>query len=502
MNVYVGSDPGGDDVTIEQKYAESLVSAPGSSQAQMLATDAYKNAMAQAGYPLRNEVFQLVLRKGGPFYIPFDFAEVVRYLRPNMTRTEGHDNFLRQHGFDLTDAMFTALKDGALKVTAAPKGSWIFAGEPVLTVEGPSYLVSWLEPLILMFHFPIQLATALKNGKTGALETTCDAERDIILYVETEVGVSFAEKVIKDTSYLRQAERNILAAIEAVGGDVDRIFEVGFRAATCTEQHLRVLSTCRALGVMKTSNMLGAFIFGMTPVGTTGHEHPQREGDDLTALRNMRDRRSGRPTSLPDAYDTLRLGIPATIAFWKESGRKDNAVRFDSGDQKQQVQLFRGFELMDPGFEPPTYLFEDGYTAEKIVEMEAYCDSLGIPPDRCIYGLGGFFVSAPSTIGFQRDDVSAAYKLCFSLRPTMKFSGSVGKRSIPGRPVIMRSTGDAAATSIVAQAGEHIHGYAVLSGEAAMADTRKPVGGLCFSEKTLALVEGLTAELDQKTRLP
>ena len=47
-----------------------------------LATDAYKFSMAQAGFPLRRETFYFSFRRGGPQYVPFDFAEMIGALAP------------------------------------------------------------------------------------------------------------------------------------------------------------------------------------------------------------------------------------------------------------------------------------------------------------------------------------------------------------------------------------------------------------------------------------
>src|SRR5690606_8699261 len=71
----------------------------------VLATDAYKFSMAQAGFPLRRETFYLSFRFGGFQYVPFDLAAIVRAhvadLRP------GPDDlaFARAHGYGLSDAM-------------------------------------------------------------------------------------------------------------------------------------------------------------------------------------------------------------------------------------------------------------------------------------------------------------------------------------------------------------------------------------------------------------
>ena len=45
-------------------------------------TDAYKLAMAQAGFPLRTETFYFSFRKPGWYRIPFDLESAIRALVP------------------------------------------------------------------------------------------------------------------------------------------------------------------------------------------------------------------------------------------------------------------------------------------------------------------------------------------------------------------------------------------------------------------------------------
>ena len=66
-------------MVLETCYAELL---RGGTDKSPLATDGYKFPMAQAGFPLRHEMFYLSYRKGGPLYIPLDFAKVVQDLIP------------------------------------------------------------------------------------------------------------------------------------------------------------------------------------------------------------------------------------------------------------------------------------------------------------------------------------------------------------------------------------------------------------------------------------
>ena len=89
----------------------------------VLATDAYKFSMAQAGFPLRRETFYLSFRFGGLQCVPFDLAERVRRLLTGLVPTPEDRAFARAHGYGLTDAMEAALSQlDALEIQAVPAG--------------------------------------------------------------------------------------------------------------------------------------------------------------------------------------------------------------------------------------------------------------------------------------------------------------------------------------------------------------------------------------------
>ena len=409
----------------------------------VLLTDGYKFSMAQAGYPLRQETFYLTFRKGGPFYIPFDLKSVIEALRPEPP-TVKEAGFLTTHGYGLTPAMEKAL-EGGLEIWCPPRGSWVGAREPIATITGPSFLVSWLEPLMIMLQYPIQIATALKEG-WRKFTVTCEVEAAIVKHISCFIGDSCLDVEVKvcRRDYRKQVKQRVMAIIEAVDREPWRLFEVGLRGATCYEQHKIVLKIARRKNLLKTSNVKGAYDLYMQPVGTTGHEHQQRHGTDLEGFRAIRDTRPEMPSYLFDTYDPMNEGIPAVYQAVNEDPRPFT-VRFDSGDQDEQ---FRKLEAMAwPKGQVPTYIFEDSYTAGKTAANEKMLETYGVPKERRWYGYGGYLVSQPSFTDLTRDKVSAAYKLTQSAGiPVMKFSGSPGKESTPGKPVILRRTEEARRT--------------------------------------------------------
>jgi nicotinic acid phosphoribosyltransferase len=278
------------------------------------------------------------------------------------------------------------------------------------------------------------------------------------------------------SDYRKGVQANIQSVIEALGGDAHRAFEVGMRAATCIQQHMIVLEECRAKGILKTSNVWAAWKLYLIPVGTTGHEHQERWRNDLAGFRAIRDMRAEPPSYLFDTFDPIRSGIPAAFRVIREDPNRPCSIRFDSGDQDAQFKDITT-ACLDPASGWPKYkltpnlIFEDGYTAEKTVTNETLCEQDYWPRERRMYGYGGFFVSAPHPSPYHRDRVSAAFKLSWSVGPCKKFSGTPGKGSLPGRPVILRRSDISISVekdfenvnSLIAQEGEQVCGFEPLT---------------------------------------
>jgi nicotinic acid phosphoribosyltransferase len=410
----------------EMRLAEAML---GQSRASVLMTDAYKFSMAQAGFPLRSETFYLGFRKQGWYYVPFDLSTLVNALCPALP-TQSEQEFLHAHGYGLTDAMERALQ-AKPSVWAAPKGSWVREHEPFLSISAPSFLASWLEPLVIWLHYPIQVATAALAGQRR-FECSCEAEAEISTLTLEAIDLDKECVVECKSEYSRRVRSNAQALVESVKGDVERLFEVGMRSATCMQMHLNALQEVLKSGVKKTSNVHAAFALGLQPVGTTGHEHQQRWGDDINGFRAIRDMRPALPSYLFDTYDALQLGIPAAIQAMRECPERPASVRFDSGDHETQLHAFLAAGTT------PTFIFMDSMSPLAISKLERVCSDLAIPAQRRLYGVGGYFVSNVAPGALTRNRVAAVYKLSMSgERATMKFSVP-SKTSVPGRPVILR----------------------------------------------------------------
>jgi nicotinic acid phosphoribosyltransferase len=473
--------------------------------ASMLMTDGYKLSMAEAGWPLRKETFYCSHRKGGPQVVPFDAAAEVKALLPHVA---GDDlKWIAEQGYEVGGGFRAAIeRHGELTVHALPKGSVFYPREPIFSVTGPSALVSWLEPLVLQWHYRIQVASLAAFEPQllpeALANVTCPRQRELALSVLDLVDTTSPPMRVDPDGYQARVRARVKELVDVVG-DAARLFEVGLRSATCIEQHLLALDACKAEGLLRTSHVYAAQQLGMVPVGTMGHEHVQRYGSDDAAFRAMTERRPNRSSFLLDTFDTMKSGIPTALTLIAERPGQGDSIRYDSGDKVAQYR-FACTRAKELGVRP-VHILEDSFHAELTRQFEALRQECGVPAPEQVYGYGGWLVAQTSGSPLTRDRVAAVYKLSQTgHRPTMKFGDerAAGKRSAPGRPVVFRALpGTRGPVGIIGQAGEGApKGYALLTGsdrpftvaqakEVAPEDQRAEL-----SEQTKVLVETLTRE--------
>ncbi len=443
------------------------------------ATDGYKFSMAEAGAALRAEIFYLSHRKGGRdgwHYMPVD-AEA--YLRSELPTPNDEDyNYLREHSYEVGASFRKAFSNIKMKVTSVPKGSWFYNREPAVVAQGTSAVVSWLEPAAIKLNHRIQVATAIMSGDPRLAEkvasVTCNEEKRIILETFDQLGRKAPDIQVRSQEYYDAVFARAKSLVDIVK-DPDRIFEVGMRAVTCRDQHEIALRAIKDAGILRTSNVLLAQLLGMIPVGTMGHEHVQRIGDDYDAFCWMRDRFPGFLFYLPDTFSTLYSGVPSALRAMSEAPERDAGIRFDSEHGIRGHYTFTVARAMEMGMQPRLAL-ESGWNDKLTVEFEELREQVRWPADRQAYGYGGFLVKTPWP-SFQRDDVSAVWKVCKTgARGVMKFGDEPGsaKESIPGNPVIYRPSpleaGANTPASYILQEGEDWtppHGAKLISGAAA-----------------------------------
>ena len=121
------------------------------------------------------------------------------------------------------------------------------------------------------------------------------------------------------------------------------------RAASCLSQHRIALKAIKEAGILRTSNVFLAKELGMIPVGTMGHEHPERFGSDYNSFATMRDRVPGFVSYLPDTFDSIRSGIPAAIKAIEECQDRPAGIRFDSEERIKNHYLYTLTEFQRRG---------------------------------------------------------------------------------------------------------------------------------------------------------
>lgn len=427
--------------------------------------------MAQSGFPLREETFYLSFRCGGWQYVPFDLVEEVAAMLPTSLPDAGRA-YLAASGYGISGGMEAAYDEARSRVRAVPKGSWVYEREPILSVTAASFIASWLEPTLLRLYFPIQLATALyREGEKidpTMLHATCEAQAEIMRKVIRAIGRDesrLLSMIVVSEGEYRESVRHKADRLIEITTDPSRIFEVGMRAASCEDQHRICLEVLREQGISATSNVAQAQALEMRAVGTMGHEHVQRWGDDLQAFRAMRDMRHGTPSYLLDTFDTIVSGVPAAITAAKER-EHPFCIRYDSGDKYAQYMYAHG-AFGREGL-TPVHIIEDGLDADTTARFEELREFTGVTPERQVYGYGGYLVSRSWRNPLTRDAVAAVYKLSSTCgEPRMKFGNErgLGKVSIPGEPVTWRRLRGDGPLSVIGQHGEEApEDYVVLSG--------------------------------------
>lgn len=461
-------------------------------------TDAYKLSMAEAGAALREETFYYAHRKGGWQLLPIDIEKHVRALLPTPEK-EDYD-YLSEHSYEVGASYRKAFSQAdRLVVNALPKGSWFFDREPICSVTGPSAVASWLEPTILQVHYRIQVATAILDFDSDkhVKYVTCEREKEIVEETLADLGCGpgrIPVPEVRSEEYYEHVLKRAKELVEVVG-DPNRIFEVGMRAVSCSEQHEIALKAIKEAGILRTSNVELAQKLGMIPVGTMGHEHVQRFGDDYEAFIAMRDRFPGFLFYLPDTYSTIQSGVPSALRVIAERPDRDAGIRFDSEKHILGHYMFTVAKAMEMGMQPRLAL-ESGWNKDLTVQFEELRNTVKWPMDRQAYGYGGYLVKPPWKT-FLRDDVAAVWKVCQTGSvATMKFGDepNSGKQSIPGKPVLFRSHAlEQRPLSVILQEGEtwRPNGsevIAVTNGEPRVSRPEHSAG-LMYSPETVRLID-------------
>ncbi|MBP2019305.1 nicotinate phosphoribosyltransferase [Symbiobacterium terraclitae] len=217
---------------------------------------------------------------------------------------------------------------------AVTEGTFVFPGEPIITLVGPIEELTYVEARILNIVNP-QTLVATKAFRV----------------------------------------------VEAAQGDP--VLEMGLRRAQGGDASIYHSRASYIAGVAATSNLEAGRLFGVPARGTHAHALVMLGGDEKEAFRLWAQSqvKLGRaPTFLLDTYDSLRSGLPNAIAVAQEMGIRIGAVRLDSGDLAYLSKKCRQV-LDDAGFKDAKIIASgdlDEYVIRDLKLQKAPIDMWGV----------------------------------------------------------------------------------------------------------------------------
>lgn len=359
----------------------------------MLHTDAYQINMVQTywqeGIHNRKAVFEVFFRN-----LPFEngyavFAgleRVVSYLQ-GLKFTASDLEYLKSTGW-YTDDFLAYLKDWEFKATvrSAREGEVMFAGEPLIQVEGSLADAQLVE-------------TALLN----------------IVNYQTLIATKAAR-------------------IRSVVGE-DGLLEFGTRRAQ--EMDAAIWGTRAAYigGFNATSNVRAGKLFSIPISGTHAHSLVQTYRNDYDAFKAYAETHKD-VVFLVDTYDTLKSGVPSAIKVAKEMGDKINflGVRIDSGDMAYISKRVRE-QLDAAGFTDAKIYASNDLDEKTIMNLKMQHAKIDV------WGVGTKLITA-----YDQPALGAVYKMVSienskgEMVDTIKLSNNAEKVSTPGKKQVWRIT--------------------------------------------------------------
>ena len=269
------------------------------------------------------------------------------------------------------------------RVTAAPEGTPVFPGEPLLTVEGGLAEAQLVETLLLnTINFQTLIAT--------------------------------------------KAARVVHAAGDA------KVVEFGLRRAQGPDGGISAARAAAVGGVLSTSNVLAGKMFDLAVSGTHAHSWVMAFPDELTAFRAYARAFPDSCVLLVDTYDTLRSGLPNAITVARELREEGHAllgVRLDSGDLAYLSRETR--RALDQAGFPKVKIVASNELDEFVIE------SVRAGGGRVdLYGVGTKLTTGAGPGG---GALGGIYKLVqIDSTPRLKVSSDLAKSTIPARKRLLR----------------------------------------------------------------
>ena len=219
-------------------------------------------------------------------------------------------------------------------VRAVPEGTIVFAGEPLLEVDGPVAEAQLAETYLL-------------------------------------------NQMTLQTGLATQASR----CRHAAGGRA--VVDFALRRAPGVDAGMKLARCSRLVGLSGSSNVAGAHRYGVASSGTMGHSFVQAHRDETAAFRAYAQVFREATVLLVDTYDTAQ-GIERAIEVARKMRREGvelRGVRLDSGDLG--AEAFRARRRLDQEGFPTMTIFVSGgldeYSIERLVKVEgAPIDGFGV----------------------------------------------------------------------------------------------------------------------------
>jgi nicotinate phosphoribosyltransferase len=260
-------------------------------------------------------------------------------------------------------------------VDAVAEGSVVFAGEPLLRVDGSRLVCQLVESHLLnQVNFQTLIAT--------------------------------------------KAARMVDAA------DGRGVVDFGYRRAHGSDAGLLAARSAYIGGCAGSATVAAGYLWGIPTLGTMAHSYVMAFTDQVTAFRRFLRDRPEESTLLIDTYDAVG-GARAAVEASRAEGIVPQMVRLDSGSASELSRDVRA--VLDDGGLGSTGIFCSGDLDEyEIARLVAD----GAPID-------GFGVGTRLTTGWDVPALGGVYKLVESAgRPVMKTSP--GKATLPGRHQVFR----------------------------------------------------------------
>ena len=356
-----------------------------------LLTDLYEltmmNGYYQSGRADQVAVFDVFFRPNHliTYSVAAGLEQVVEYLT-DLKFGEEEIEYLRS--LKLFDEGFLKyLADFSFKgdVYAVPEGTFVFPGEPILTVRANIMEAQLVE-------------TAILN----------------ILNHQTLIATKAAK---------------ICYAAEG-----DSVMEFGLRRAQGPDAGVYGARASVIGGCSSTSNVLTGKQFGVPVAGTHAHSWVMNFPSELEAFRAYARIYPDATMLLVDTYDTLKSGVPNAIKVFKEleqSGHKPIGIRLDSGDLAYLTKKAR--KMLDEAGFPYTKICASGDLDERSITS---LKNQGAKID--LWGVGTKLITSedmPALGGVYK--LAAVYENGVEI-PKIKLSESTVKITNPGFKTVYR----------------------------------------------------------------